>query len=91
MEIQDAPIYSPMVDKDGLCTPVWQDWFSRLVQQMQINLSSDGFKMPPNTAVDITGPLSTIRQLGDMTYDTTNNVMAVNLNGTMVKLQTLPY
>lgn len=91
MIIQDPPVEIPLTDKKGIVSWEWQQWFSRLAQSIQLNLSDDGYTLPQNTQADITGPLNTETQTGNMTYDSTNNVMAVNLNGTMVKVETTPY
>lgn len=42
-----------IVDKDGNCTPEFQQYMDHLNQQMQLNLSNSGHVIPPNTTADI--------------------------------------
>lgn len=53
MNIQQAPIDEPMLDRDGKVTHNWAAFFSSLGQQLQFHLSDDGYILPQTTTAKI--------------------------------------
>ncbi len=53
MNIQSPPLNDPLVDKNGRITSEWIPFMSVLFQQLQSNLSDDGYVLPKNTAAQI--------------------------------------
>jgi hypothetical protein len=88
MEIQQIPMV-PLTNKDGMITDEWRDWFSRLAQQLQLNLSEDGYSLPQRQSADVnqlTGP----NFLGNILYDAGRNVAVININGALASVNTTP-
>ena len=80
--------------KTGEPTPTMQNYFDNLNQQMQRNLSEDGFVIPPRSTTQIqaiTDPANpNARGVGTIWYDTTLNKFVGNENGVLVSFSTVP-
>jgi hypothetical protein len=66
----------------------WKLYLQQLTQAIQQTVSSQGLRVPPNTAAQIsqlTAPSASFSIMGD----SDNNVLKVNLNGTIKTIATL--
>lgn len=81
-------IDAPLVDKDGVLTDTWKQIFSVLFSQLQTNLSNEGFKIPAQSASNIS-ILNNDKSNGALVYDSTNHLLKINLNGTFKTIATL--
>jgi hypothetical protein len=81
-----------IVDKDGHCHPEFQQYNDHLNQQMQANLSNDGFVIPANTTADINHIANPAnpngRQDGTIWYDSETHQWKGKSNG-VVKVFTV--
>lgn len=70
----DLPRDKILVDKKGEITPSWFLYFQQLTMALQTNFKPEGFVIPALTAIDI-GNLGDIAgAIGNIIYDSTNNV-----------------
>ena len=70
-----------LTDKEGTMTAVWANIISQIIQQLQINLSNEGYVLPQLTTTQING-LTGVQSIGAMVYDSTLDEFKVNINGT---------
>lgn len=86
---------SRFVNKDGYLTDEWQNIFQALITALQQNLSDEGFLVPQQSAANIaklqtafaasTNPAT---YNGDLIYDSTNDLLKVNIAGTFKTVTT---
>lgn len=74
------------VDKNGYFSSPWQMLLNQLLTQMQIALSDEGFVVPSQPASEITKLTNSSN--GTLIYDSTNNLLKVNINGTFKTVTT---
>lgn len=78
---------TPFVDKSGNLTAAWQLIMQQLIQQLQKNLSNEGYTLPQQDAAHI-ATLNTAASTGNLIYNSTTNTAMVNLNGTYKTITT---
>ena len=71
-----------LTDEKGNMTTVWGNILSQIIQQLQINLSNEGYVLPQLTTAEINDLTNAAKSTGAMVYDTTLNEFKVNINGT---------
>ena len=81
-------INAKIVDKDGNLTDVWRNIFMQLFSQLQGGLSEEGIKVPQQTTTNI-AQIESGNTVGNIVYDSSLNVLKINLNGTFKTIQTL--
>ena len=81
MNVPNLPPDKTLVDATGKITDTWYTFFSQLIVLMQQNLSDQGIKLPQQTAETITS-LNTAQSTGALLYDSTNDLLKVNIDGT---------
>lgn len=94
MKIPSMPdIDLPLIDMDRFKAsgnmhmhPYWYGLFSQLNTQMMSNLSNEGFVPPSQPAANIA--LLTQSKNGTLVYDSDNDLMKVNINGTFKTITT---
>ncbi len=74
------------VDHNGNLTPQWQLILQNLFQQLQNNLSDEGYKVPQQPTATITA-LNTAASTGALLYDSTTDELKVNIAGTFKVVQ----
>lgn len=74
-------------NKDDL-SDEWRLYLQQLTQAVQQTVSSQGIKVPPNTAAQI-AQLTSLAGNFSIMGDSDNNVLKVNLNGTIKTIATL--
>lgn len=84
-----------IVDRNGYLTEEWQNIFQALFTALQGNVSEEGFHIPQQSAANIatlqtqfaaaTNPAT---YYGDMLYDSTNDLLKVNIAGTFKTITT---
>jgi hypothetical protein len=72
--IPDLPRSNQVVDENGTLTIPWQLFFDQLIFALQTNLKPEGFVMPPVTAANIAMLGNTSASIGNILYDSTNNL-----------------
>ena len=75
------------VDRSGYLTPEWQLILQQLFQELQKNTSNEGLFIPQQPTATIT-MLNTAASTGALLYDSTNNLLKVNLAGTFKTVTT---
>lgn len=70
----DLPREHPMTEKDGRMTDVWALYFDQLTLSLQTYFRNEGFRMPPLPDTDIASIGNTNQSVGNIIYDSTNNV-----------------
>ena len=70
----DLPRSNQIVDKDGYLNSDWQLFFSQLVMALQTNFKPEGIVVPPLSAANIANLGNTTASVGNIIYDTTNNL-----------------
>lgn len=85
-------MHTRIVDDNGIMTPMWKMLFIQLFDQMQLNLSDEGFVVPSLDHVDIV-KLEKPFELGGsvdgtLIYDRTNNLLKVKQNGDFKNINT---
>ena len=63
---------SPMIDDNGMLTPIWKNIMQGLVTFLQQNHSQEGLVSPRQSTATITS-LGTTKSVGSMIYDTDFN------------------
>jgi|GEM_PF-2739321 len=99
----DIPGYltTPVVDKNGYLTPDWENIMTQLLNELQLNLSNEGYKLPQLTQSQITqlqaiaamGPEQAAKSNSNMFYNITlNNADSANIfiNGVLYKFTLTP-
>jgi hypothetical protein len=76
--IPDLPRSQNVVDREGNLAPDWKLFFEQLIQALQTNLKPEGILFPQQTAANI-ALLTGIGSLGNILYDSTNNVFKGNV------------
>lgn len=74
----DLPRDKTLVGKDGVMSETWQLYFDQLSLAMQSVFTPEGFKMPSQSASNIT-LLTSSASLANILYDSTNNVFKGNI------------
>lgn len=69
-----------VVDETGRLTPEWSQAFSQLFNEMQINLSDEGYVLPQQSTTNINA-LTADQSIGAMLYDSDTDEMKVNIDG----------
>lgn len=81
-------MHTPMVDKNGMPTDTWQLFFTQLLNQMQTNLSNQGFILPPHEIATVS--MVAAQSNGAMVYvqdpNPANDSMQVRINGVYKKV-----
>lgn len=70
-----------IADKDGNPTEEFHNYMMLLNQALVQMLSNEGIKTPQQTAANITA-LNTAQSKGALLYDSDNDELKVNINGT---------
>lgn len=70
----DLPREAPMVDKDGMMSEIWQFYFDQMTLALQTNFKPEGIVVPQETAANIALLGNTNASVGNIIYDSTNNV-----------------
>lgn len=85
----NIPNYIPekVITKDGDFTAGWMIVIQNLLQELQNNVGNNGFVIPSLTFAQISQLTNSVN--GTMIYDTTNNVLRVNIGGTFKIIQTI--
>jgi hypothetical protein len=76
-----------VADKDGKIHPEFFSFLAQFIQQLQINLSDQGYKLPMQTT-DTINQLNTDLSTGAIVYDKVTHEVKVNLNGVFKTVQT---
>jgi hypothetical protein len=76
-----------LVDRNGMLTEAGQLLFQNLFSQLQLYISNEGLKIPQQTAANI-ALLNTSQSVGNLLYDSDNDLAKVNINGTFKTIQT---
>ncbi len=76
----DLPRNEPLVDSSGNMTMYWQLFFQNLVLALQTNFKNEGFAIPPQSASNI-ALLTGDQSIGNIVYDSTNDVFKGNMAG----------
>lgn len=69
------------VTKDGKLHPEFERVLTQLIQELQKNLSNEGYKVPQQPTPKIT-QLNTQNSIGALLYDSDTHQLKVNINGT---------
>lgn len=85
--IPNLPYNTPLVDKHGTMHPIWNNFFNQFIGVLQRNLSTEGYLLPQQTAANISS-LNTPNSTGALLYDSDNNLLKVNINGTFKTVTT---
>lgn len=70
----DLPRDTQMVDKNGIITAPWLLYFQQLTMALQTNYKPEGLVIPPKTAAEIADLGNVSASIGNIIYDTTNNL-----------------
>lgn len=73
-------------EKDGSMHQDLFNYLGQLVQQLQANLSDQGYVMPQQTTANI-AQLTGTQSIGAMLYDSDTNELKININGTWKVVQ----
>lgn len=79
--IPDMPRETPLVNEQGYMSDAWKLYFDQLTVNLQTNLKSEGFVVPPLTASNIV-LLTGAQSNNNIVYDSTNNAFKGNIAGT---------
>ncbi len=71
---------------DGTIHPDLHNALSMIIQQLQRNLSDEGYKVPQQPTANIT-QLNTAQSVGALLYDSDTDELKVNINGTFKVVQ----
>lgn len=87
-----VPVFADVkyFDTDGGLTDQALLYQEELNQALQNNLSDNGWVIPSLTATQVVA-ISSSMPSGTIWLDTTNNVLVVKINGSLVKITTTPY
>ena len=69
-------------DTNGMITAIWSNVITQIIQELQINLSNEGFNMPKLPTTAINKLTSATKSTGAIVYDSTTNQFKGNVNGT---------
>jgi len=72
----------PLVDKNGIMTPEWCQFFNQLISELQNNVSNEGYKLPFLSTSQINQLADVNKSGGSLVYDSTLNLPKININGT---------
>jgi hypothetical protein len=81
-------IKTPFVDKDGHLTPTAWGILTQIINQMQKNLSNEGYITPQQDTTTITSRLNNSRSTGALLYNSDTNKLMVCENGTFKTVTT---
>lgn len=70
----DVPRETPMIGKDGKATEPWLKYFDQLTVLLQQYFRNEGFAMPKLSATNIGNIGNTNASVGNIIYDSTNNL-----------------
>ena len=70
----DLPRDTQLVDKNGEITASWKLYFELLTMALQTNFKPEGLVIPPKIASDIALLGDVNAAIGNIIYDSTNNV-----------------
>lgn len=70
----DLPRDSQIADKEGNITSPWKLYFEQLTLALQTNYKPEGIVIPPLAAASIANLGNTEGAIGNIIYDSTNNV-----------------
>jgi len=87
MNIPDLPYFDPVVDSEGKLTSKWLNALQQLLTELQTNASNEGIQMPPQPTTNIV-KLNTQSAVGRIIYDSTQNLLFGNINGTFKQITT---
>lgn len=73
-------------DKDGLMHQDLINYLGQLVQQLQANLSDQGYVVPHQTTANI-AQLTGAQSIGALLYDKDTHELKININGTWKVVQ----
>ena len=76
-----------LVDKDGYLTEPWKHTFEQLFQELQKNMSDEGYITPSLESLDI-AKLTGVELSGNLIYDTDIKKLTVNIDGTIKEVLT---
>jgi hypothetical protein len=83
----DSPIIQKRDDGNYYWSDQWAKIMQQLIQQLQVNLSDEGYKLPPQTTANVL-ELDTMQSLGAILYNTDTDKMMVNIAGTFKEVLT---
>ncbi len=88
MQIFPPPHNSKLITSDGYMSQEWLMFFNNLHQSLGQTVNEDGHVIPSQ-------PTTTIEKIpadrvGNLVYDTTANVLKVNINGVIRTVTTAP-
>jgi len=88
--IVPAFLNNTFVDKNGDLTPGWSFLLNQLFNDMQTNISNEGFVIPSQTTANINRLAATGSKIlnGTMLYDSDLNVLKVFKNGVFKTITT---
>lgn len=78
--IPNLPVHREIIDANGKMSEDWYRFFSQAFIYLQQNLSKEGYKLPQQTANNIT-TLNTAQSTGAIVYDADSHLAKVNING----------
>ena len=77
-----------MMDKRNVkLSQIWKDTLEQLFNELQKNMSDEGYILPHLTTAQIT-ELNIPKYIGALVYDTDTNKANVNINGTFKEILT---
>lgn len=74
----DLPRSPQIIDERGFLKADWKLFFEQLIQALQNTFTPEGIAFPQQTAANI-AQLTSVNSLGNILYDTTNNVFKGNI------------
>lgn len=88
MNIQNLHSGMQIVDKDGKPTSEFLLFFSSFINQLQTNLSNEGYKLPKQSTAIIT-QLNTVKSEANLIYDNQLKKGFLNENGVFKEIVTM--
>lgn len=80
-------INNKFVDENGMLTETWRMILNILFDQMQKNVSEEGFVIPSMTEENIALLINSVN--GTLIYDKTNNLLKIKENGIFKTISTI--
>lgn len=76
-------VQDKVIGADGRLTPSWHQLFSQLLNEMNTNVSNNGFVVPSRTNDDINAMAVNVPN-GTILYDSDTNELKAKVNGVFV-------
>lgn len=87
--IIESLVNEKFVDENGYLTDSAQLILGTLIQQIQTNLSNEGYKIPGQSTENITR-LDNTKSQRALLYDEDTNKLKININGAFKEILTAP-